>query len=147
MGVEEHEEEPTKAKEKPEASSSSAAPRAPRRRSPEELMSAIQPPGCKMGISFQDHRFTSIWKADHKELKGEMAQKRFSRTFAKQRGWRDALQLVHHHCWLKWGKLEATYPLEPGQERQTPGTIASDIYEGLQPIIDSLAEPIKYERL
>ena len=48
----------------PSAASSGAPPRE-RHRSPEEIMTILEPPGCKFGISFQDHRFTSVWKADH----------------------------------------------------------------------------------
>ena len=55
-----------------ERASSAAAParrRAPKRKSPEELLSALQPPECKFGLSYADHCFIiCAWRDNHKEM-------------------------------------------------------------------------------
>lgn len=118
-----------------------ALPRAARQRTPEEIMTLIEPPGCKFGISHQDHRFTSYWKKDHPELPGAFAQKRLSRTFVSIRGWRDALIEVHEHNWKKWRLLKGMYPL--GEKREmNPGQIPESIFEQLQPKIAEL-QPVR----
>lgn len=127
------------------ASSSRAPPaRAARRRSPEELLAALTPPGCKLGVSFQDHRFTSAWKHDHKELATPFDKKTFSRTFVERRTWQEALALVHQHNWQKWELLQHKYPLEGGQRRQTPGDLDDAVVEQLQETINSLPPVTRY---
>ncbi len=118
--------------------------RAERRRSPEEIMKLLEPPGCRMGISFQDHRFTSSWKKDHKELGGVWGQKSFSRTFVSSRSWKEALSEVHMHNWKKWDLLKEEYPLGSGQAEQTPGHIPEELQDQLKPTIDGLGEVVRY---
>lgn len=120
------------------------APRAERRRSPEEILSTIQPPGCHFGLSHQDHRFTSVWKGDHADLPAPYSQKRLSRTFVKVRNWREALIEVHEHNWKKWGMLKTKYPLSEGEREMRPGQIPESIFEQLKPRIDSLGEVVRY---
>ena len=120
-------------------------PRAERRRSPEELMALIEPPGCHMGISFNVHTFTSNWHKDHPELPGVLSQRSFSRAFFAKRTWRDALFEVHQHNWRKWKHLEKEYPLGDRRE-MVPGQIPDSIMEQFQPIIDSLPEYVRYNR-
>ena len=127
------------------ASSSKAPPpvRAARRKSPEELLSALSPPGCKFGVSFQDHRFTSGWRQEHKELPSPYDKKTFSRTFVERRTWQEALALVHQHNWEKWEKLQDTYPVG-GQRVQVPGELPDDIVEQLEDTIKSLPKVVRY---
>eukprot|EP00434_Breviolum_minutum_P020595 symbB.v1.2.018159.t1/scaffold1437.1/size118820/2 len=117
---------------------SSAVPRAERRRSPEEILTTIEPPGCKFGVSHTDHRFTSVWKDDHPGLPGALAQKRLSRTFVTIRGWREALIQVHEHNWKKWGHLKDKYPLQEGMQEMRPGQIPESVFDQLLPHINSL---------
>ncbi len=120
-----------------------ALPRAEKKKPPEEIMTFLEPPGCKFGISFQDHRFTSIWKQNHSDLAAPFNQKRFSRTFVTQRSWRDALIEVHEHNWKKWGLVRTKHPL--GEKREMrPGQIPESIFEQLQPTIDTLPEVTRY---
>ena len=126
------------------SSSKAAAPRAPKRKSPEEVMSMLQPSGCKFGLSYQDHRFVSVWKAEHKELAHPYSQKRLSRSFADRREWKEALKLVHDHNWSKWLLLQGTYPLQPGQRLQTPGEIDDEVFDMLEETIKSLGEVVRY---
>lgn len=123
-----------------------AVPARPRHRTDEELMSMLQPPGCKMGISHYDHRFTSIWKYDHSSLGGALGQLRFSRSFAQLRTWKQALEEVHRHNWTKWQKIKLQYPLEPGQEEQVPGRISPDVINQLQLVINDLPALVRYSR-
>ena len=120
--------------------------RAERRKSPDEIMKLLEPPGCKMGISFQDHRFTSSWKRDHKELGGSYGQKTFTRTFVTSRSWEQALSEVHSHNWNKWSLLreDPLYAFWGGQEEQTPGHIPQELLDQLKPTIDSLGKVVRY---
>ena len=131
------------------ASSSSAPPVkrprvAERRKSPEEILASLQPPGCKFGVSFKDHRWTSSWKYDHSELAAPFSQKSFSKSFALQKGWQECLREVHSHNWQKWNLLKMQYPLEPDQPEQVPGQVPQDIMEQLRPTVQSLGEVVRY---
>lgn len=123
-----------------EPATSSAKPRAARQRSPQELLALLQPPGCSFGISFQDHRFTSLWSLDFPDLEKPFDQKRLSRTFGMKRGWVAALTEVHHHNWTKWQKKEVkSYEgLAAGETEQVPGRIPKEILDELKPIIDKI---------
>lgn len=128
-------------------------PRAARRRSPEEIMVLLEPPGCKFGISHQDHRFTSTWKKDHKELGGVLGQKSFTRTFVrdekeitnkKRMLWPAALKEVHKHNWDKWEIVKSDYPLGDGEDAQVGGQIPDDILEQLKAPLAELTEIVRY---
>lgn len=116
----------------------------PMGRSPEEIMKALQPPGCRMGISFQDHRITSTWKDPQPQLKAPYNLKSKSSTFVTLRGWKEALAEVHKFNWEKWGLLKAQYPLEKGEREQLPGQIPEALYEQLQGTIDTLGDVKRY---
>ena len=126
-------------------SAEATVPSRPRHRTPEEIMTILEPPGCKFGISFHDHRFTSVWKDDHPDLVSPYCQKRFSRTFGAQRAWRDALVEVHDHNWRKWKRLEAQYPLA-GKDEMRPSQIPDSLLEQLEPVIANLPPLVRYSR-
>lgn len=111
--------------------------RQPKTRSPEEVLSKIQPPTCYIGLSATEHRFMSTMKAESKEFTGKMRQNSFSVSFAR-RPWKEALKAVHEFNWRKWHVCKKNYPLGPGQEEMTPGTIPEPILEQLQSHIDAL---------
>ena len=142
--------EPSSSSKRPVASEvgegepSHKRPRAPKQKSPQEIMALLQPPGCTMGLSFQDHRFTSTWRNEHKELPGEFGQLSFTRNFAKRRTWEEALVLVHSHSWAKWGLLKAQYPLSPGQGEQIGGVIPQDVLDQLKVIVATLKPAVRY---
>lgn len=56
-------------------------------------MTLLQPPGCKMGMSFKDHRFTSSWKMDHSDLTA-LYHKTMTDTVVTLSDWKDALNKV-----------------------------------------------------
>ena len=116
----------------------------PMGRTPEEIMKFLQPPGCRMGISFQDHRITSSWKDPQPQLKAPYNGKTKSSTFVTLRGWKEALSEVHKFNWEKWGLLKAQYPLSKGEREQVPGQIPETIYDQLQATIDSLGDVKRY---
>jgi hypothetical protein len=120
-----------------------AAPRREARKTPEELMALIEPPGCKMGISFNVHTFTSRWLQDHPSLPGQFSQRTFSRAFFARRSWRDALVDVHEHNWKKWRQLKSVYPLA-GKREMEPGQIPDHILDQFEPIIAELPEYVRY---
>eukprot|EP00438_Fugacium_kawagutii_P030972 Skav203548 [mRNA] locus=scaffold3576:25249:29754:+ [translate_table: standard] len=122
-----------------------ARPRAEKKRSPEELLSLIEPPGCKMGISFNVHTFISYWHDEHLELPAPFHQKSFSRAFYAKRSWRDALIEVHGHNWKKWRLVKDEYPLGDKGE-MVPEQIPESIFEQLQPIIDKLPPYVRYSK-
>jgi len=90
-------------------------------------MEKLQPPGCKMGVSFKDHRFTPRWHYAHPELHSPYHTRNHSATFVTLRTWRDALSQVHRHNWEKWALVKVQYPLEPGCAEQVPGEIPEEI--------------------
>ena len=102
-------------------------------KSPEEIFDMISPPGCKMALSFVDHRFSSRFPADERGLPGEFKSKFFTRAFAARRTWKQALAEVHEHCWRKWQLVKATNPLIGGQVEQVPGEIPEEVIELLVP--------------
>ena len=73
-----------------EPASSSRGPDAePRGKTPDDVMEKLQPPGCKMGVSFKDHRFTSRWHYAHPELHSPYHTRNHSATFVTLRTWRE----------------------------------------------------------
>ncbi|CAK9091627.1 Probable ubiquitin-conjugating enzyme E2 23 (E2 ubiquitin-conjugating enzyme 23) (Ubiquitin carrier protein 23) [Durusdinium trenchii] len=115
-------------------------------KSPEEVLSKLSPPGCVMGLSYMDHRFTSRYPVDSAALEGlAYAKKTMTASFAQKRSWEDALRLVHRHCWEKWGIIRADFPLQAGEVEQTPGHIPPDIIEALTGIIKTLPEVTVFE--
>ena len=131
----------------PPGSAGPSKPRQASRRSPEEVLEQLEPPDCSFGISFADHRFTSIWAFEHLDLDPPWCQLRFSRSFALRRGWKDALVEVHKHNWQKWGMVKHHHPLAKGKELQEPGVIPDSIFAELKKTIDSLGEPTRYSRI
>eukprot|EP00438_Fugacium_kawagutii_P020973 Skav206113 [mRNA] locus=scaffold3261:44575:49089:+ [translate_table: standard] len=126
-----------------EPASASARPRAPKQKSPAEIMAMLEPPGCSFGISFQDHRFTSVWQTDYLTLDKPYSQKRLSRSFGNKRDWVRALQEVHSHNWKKWEQVKLEEPLAEGQAEQKPGFLSKEVLDELRPIIDKLEkEPV-----
>ena len=144
VAMEDAEAEPPAPSQAPPAAGEPAPARAEKRRSPEEILSMIEPPGCKFGVSYQDHRFTSFWKGDHPGLPAPYSQKRMSRTFVTQRNWREALVEVHEHNWKKWGMLRDEYPLTGEAREMRPGQIPDSILEQMKPTIDSLGKVVRY---
>eukprot|EP00439_Symbiodinium_sp_Y106_P030767 s3065_g3.t1 len=47
---------------------------------------------------------------------------------------------------LNWGKIQAHWPLEEGQQPETPGEIPDDVLAELQKIVDKLPPPKKYTK-
>lgn len=119
-------------------------------KSPEELLSLVVPPMCTIALAFTSWRFVSSWRvpvAEHAKLHPPYSQKTMSLTFTKLRSWQEALSDVHAHSWRKWEFWKEKYPLRQGQEAQTPGLIAPEVLEGLQPIIEKLPPPVQYAQL
>lgn len=83
------------------------------------LMAMLEPPGCSLGISFQDHRFSSVWQTEYLTLDKPYSQKRLSRVFGVKRDWVRALQEVHSHNWKKWGMIKLEEPLAAGQKERS----------------------------
>ena len=119
---------------------------ADRRKSPEEILAYLQPPGCRFGLSFKDHRWTSVWKNDHPRLEAPYKQLSFTKSFAQKKGWQDAIREVHAHNWKKWALVKCEYPLPPDTEEQIPGQVPQDILEQLKGTVRSLGEVIRYPR-
>ena len=115
-----------------------AAPRQPRQRSPEEVLSLMAPPTCTFGISFTDHRFTSSMRAESKEFTGRMKQSTMTCSFAHRTSWQDAIKSVHQFNWRKWHMVKKKYPLARGAQEQVPGEIAQDLMDQLKVHIDAL---------
>ena len=138
--------------EVPEPASSSKAPpvKRPRvaaaQRSPDDILLPISPPGCRFGMSYQDHRWTSVWKYDHSELPAPYSQKYFSRTFAAKQTWQDAIREVHSHNWKKWLLVKNQYPLEPDKHEQVPGQVPQAILAQLKQTVDDLGPVVRYGR-
>lgn len=77
----------------------------------EDHQKKLQPPGCKFGLSYADHRFTSVWKNAHVELNAPYSQKGFSRT------------LLPHQT-LAGGIGPGTFP-QLGEVEQAEGSVPS----------------------
>eukprot|EP00435_Cladocopium_sp_Y103_P052500 s248_g16.t1 len=112
--------------------------------SPEQLLTKLSPPGCTMGLSFMDHRFTCRFPSSSGLLHGQYKQQGFTRTFVTKRSWKDALSEVHKYCWTKWNILKDTLPLPSGQVAQEPGFIPPDILEEMADIVKTLPEVTRY---
>lgn len=135
-------------RELPEPASSVRASRAKKHSSPEEILCPLWPPGCYIGISYADHRFTSRFPVGEEQgfekLTGAAKQVNLSRTFVTKHTWQVALSLVHEHCWKKWQTVKQYFPLSKGQSEQTPGHIPDHILTALKPIIDDLPPVTRY---
>lgn len=119
---------------------------ADRGRSPEEWLSSIAPPGCKFGVSFKDHRWTSRWEEEHPQLDAPFSQTTFTTSFAQKKKWVECLQEVHKHNWTKWQLVKAYHPLEEGQVEQVPGEVPAHVLAALKPTVDGLGEVVRYPR-
>eukprot|EP00438_Fugacium_kawagutii_P012976 Skav229746 [mRNA] locus=scaffold1287:489257:493660:+ [translate_table: standard] len=122
----------------------SKAPRREAQKSPEEILGLLAPPGCRLGISFQDHRFTSRYPVESSSLKGKFAQKTMTVSFALRKPWKDALREVHKFNWEKWQVCKHLYPLPLGQVEQAPGDVSSEVFEMLEPTIKGLGDAVRY---
>lgn len=110
-------------------------------KSPEEILQQISPPGCFIGISQPEHRWTSRFPCSDKKVLGtEFAKQSCSASFALIRGWKEALAMVHSHCWNKY------IFLNPGATAQEPGKIPAQILEALEPTIKSLPAVKRYTK-
>ena len=116
-------------------------------KSPDEILSPLAPPGCTLGLSYNDHRFISRFAVDSGDaLFGtDYSKKTMSASFAAIRSWQEALAMVHEHNWRKWQLLKKDMPLPKGMPEQKPGHIPSKVLEDLKPIIDKLPEVKKYK--
>ena len=96
-----------------------------RQKSPEEILSLITPPTCYIGLSRQDHRWTSTNPWEGSKFTGKLKQTRFSSSFAQRVCWQDALRNVHEFNWRKWRIVKEAHPLPEGRTggagtRQSP---------------------------
>ena len=112
--------------------------------SPEQLLAKLSPPGCTMGLSFMDHRFTCRFPSSSGLLDGQYKQHTFTRAFYSRRSWREALSEVHRYSWTNWGILKGTLPLPSGQVAQEPGLIPPDILEDMARVVKTLPEVRRY---
>ena len=114
-----------------------------RGKTPDEILSLLQPPGCKLGMSFTDCRFTVVWKEEQPHLKHPYSQVTFTRSFAQRRGWVESLKEVRSYSWKKWGLLKHNLPLAAGEEEQEPGVVPQEILDLLEPTVQKIAEAKK----
>ena len=127
-----------------------ARPRGPRvHASPADVMSQMSPPGCRMYIDFNQHRFQAKFGAtsDTWEDAGILRQKHFNRTFTRA-DWQEKLSQVHDWAWRKWelARAEAAFALSEGRVAQAPGHVAPAVLEALEPVIRDIGERKKYKR-
>eukprot|EP00434_Breviolum_minutum_P035507 symbB.v1.2.031433.t1/scaffold3648.1/size52728/2 len=111
-------------------------------RSPEEILSQLWPPKCKIGLSQFDHRFYSTYGLDNPKLSDEYKKKSYSCTFVTLRTWQQALIEVHRFNWSKWNLVKDDLPLPAGKEAQEPGVVPQEIFDALEPTIKRLP-PVK----
>lgn len=112
--------------------------------SPEEAFVDINPPGCKMRINFNDHRFVAHFPHESAKLNTPLLkQKHFSRTFDK-RPWKESLCAVHQWAWNKWSVLKDELPLGKGKNPQEPGQVPNSVFEGMEQYVTDLPEKTKY---
>ena len=110
-------------------------------RSPEEILNQITPEGAFIGLSSNEHRWTSRFPSSDKKLQGtEYSKATMSASFALIRPWKEALQMVHQFNWNKFMLLN------PGSPHQNPGEIPEHIYEGLEAVINSLPPVKRYTK-
>ena len=69
-----------------------------------------------------------------------------SKTFHRARPWREALEQVHEWNWQKFHLVKDHVSLPSNLEIQTPGVIPEHVFQALEPIIDKMDEPKKYEK-
>ena len=133
-----------------EPASSSKGPGATRVKrftSPDDILVPISPPGCYIGLSTADHRWTSRFPVGEEQgfdkLTGKFKQVNFSRTFVTKYTWQQALVLVHAHCWQKWKLVKEHFPLGSKTEEE-PGSIQQATFVALKPKVDELPPVIRY---
>jgi hypothetical protein len=120
------------------------AKRVKRFKSPAEILEKLQPPGCKLTLGFNDHRWSSTWEEANPLLPGKLKQRYFSKRFGLKLTWQEALKEVHKHNWEKWGLVKHDFPLPRGEVEQTPGDIPEETLAQLKPAIDTLPPLVRY---
>ena len=105
-------------------------------RSSEEIWSKIAPPGCVLGLSHVDHRFSCRYAVDHEVLCSTF-QISISRC-------------TSGHPPVLLGDVEADQGRPPslpeGMEKHVPGCVPAKVLEALKPIIDKLPSVKKYQQ-
>ena len=122
--------------------------------SPDEILLPISPPGCRINLSFTDHRFRANWVKDLKCTAwiGNLKNASFSAVFYRDQpdSWQRSLRLVHANAWEKWqiGHAENMKELKlpKGVTAQKPGEIEPGVFTDLEPIVQRMPVPVSYRR-
>ena len=95
------------------------------------------PPGARMVLNHNDHRFMTSWVGIEKGMPEDLKGKHFSRKFTRK-PWKDALAECHMRVWEKWSYVKKHLPLPIGMEPQEPGVVPNEVLEALEPFINNL---------
>ena len=115
-------------------------------------LESLQPPGGKILLNANDHRFTGTWNSSFltDRFIGSLRNKSVSKTFdfKSEVSWKDALVHVHSTLWTKWSLASEFYPALHlnDSEQQEPGIIAQDVLRELALSIEDLPPKKPYHR-
>ena len=120
-----------------------------------DILREISPPGCRITLNTNEHRFTSAWKRsiECEAWVDELANKSYSQSFNSSvtDDWKLKLAAVHSYAWTKWSIAvdHCTIPelqLPTGAVEPTPGMIPEDVYQQLSPSIQTLPARKQYSK-
>ena len=108
---------------------------------PQEVLCCMMPPGCRMVLNFNDHRFMTTWLGpEPKEMPLDLRGQHFSKRFTNK-PWRLALAECHERIWTKWSYVKKALPLKGGMTPQEPGKVPEEVLTGLEPFLKKTSHP------
>ena len=128
---------PAPSGEPPPAEPAHAVKRPKVYKTPQEVFVHMLPPGARMVLNHNDHRFMTSWVGIEKGMPEDLKGKHFSRKFTRK-PWKDALAECHMRVWEKWSYVKKHLPLPIGMEPQEPGVVPNEVLEALEPFINNL---------
>ena len=111
---------------------------------PAEALAGMMPPGAKIVLNHNDHRFRTTWTGPTAGIPAELTGKHFTRNFGANRSWQDALCECHQRLWEKWGYISTSLPLPEGKQPQEPGVVPDDVLAAIGHHIDKLPKKKDY---
>ena len=112
---------------------------------PQEAFEDMIPPGAKIILNYNEHRFCTTWVGSSEGVPPELAGKHFTRSFVNK-PYEQALAECHERLWEKWSYVKDKHPLPSGKSEQVPGVVPDHVLASVKEALTKLPPLKRYNK-